>query len=126
MKKTLRLGFGRWQKDNSIFITIFSCYVNIKLHIPNQPPRLFNSWDSCEEDLKIWIRKTTSNCLKTILGSPYLTLSMLENKFCWIPAISYFPGVWVGGWLGGWAETKLKLTQFNFKWNCLFELSLAK
>ena len=45
---------------------------------------------------------------------------MLENKFCWIPAISYFPG-----WVGGRAEMKLKLAQFNFNLNCLIKLSLA-
>ena len=31
-----------------------------------------------------------------------------------------------GGWVGVWSELKLKLTQFNFNLNCLFELSLAK
>ena len=36
-------------------------------------------------------------------------------------------GGWPSGWVAGWLEElKLRLTQFNFNWNCLLELSLAK
>ena len=32
----------------------------------------------------------------------------------------------MGGWLGEWLDKlKIRLTQFNFNWNCQFELSLA-
>ena len=36
-------------------------------------------------------------------------------------------GVRLGGWPVGWLEElKLRLTQLNFNFNCLLELSLAK
>ena len=96
--------------------------------------------------LKIWfilqwlkiikvIKSNWINFLKTVLVSPWLFLLMLESKFYWFPAGSLLS--WVGwlqricgggcsgyvGWVGG--ESKIKLTQFHFNWNCLFELSLA-
>ena len=51
MKKTLTLGFERRPQFNSNFVqTIYSIYVNIKLHTKNQPPSLV-SGESYEEDL---------------------------------------------------------------------------
>ena len=61
VKKTLKFGFGRRPQHNLyLFSEYFPSKVKIKLHTENQPPSLLNIGDSCEEDLKIWILKTTS------------------------------------------------------------------
>ena len=61
MKKTLTLGFERRPQFNSNFVqTIYSIYVNIKLHTKNQPPSLVNSGYSYEElNIRVW--KTNSS-----------------------------------------------------------------
>ena len=62
MKKTLKLGFGRRPQENfNFWLNISSSKVKIKLKTENQPNSLLNNEDSYEEDLKIWILKTTSN-----------------------------------------------------------------
>ena len=68
MKKTLDSDLEDDLKKFQFYLNIFSSQVNTKLHTENQSPSLLNSWDSCEEDLKISILKTTSNFLKTVLG----------------------------------------------------------
>jgi hypothetical protein len=71
---------------------------------------------------------------KIVLGSTGLDLQMLQSMFCWFPAIWYF-SMWLGGWPGRWPGGRpggqpegrviIRLSQFNFKWNCQVELSLA-
>ena len=51
------MGFRRPPQHN---FNVTSSWVKMKLHTTNQPPSLLNYGDSCEEDLKIKIWKTTS------------------------------------------------------------------
>ena len=109
MKKTLDSDLEDDLKKFQFYLNIFSSQVNTKLHTENQSPSLLNSWDSCEEDLKISILKTTSNFLKTVLGSPQIDLPMLKTSFIDLPLFHYYSG-WPGGRpagrAGGWRKWK--------------------
>ena len=63
--------------------------------------------------------KTTSNFLKSVLGSPWVALQMLVSKFNSFHAISLLFR-WGWGWL---EELEIRLTQLRQA--NLFELSLA-
>ena len=69
MKKTLKSGFRRRpQKHFQFVLNISSSLVRIKLHTNNQSPSLLNSEDGYEEDLKIWIWKTTSTKITSVFN----------------------------------------------------------
>ena len=51
MKKAFKLGFERRPHNSSIYFNISPSKVRIKLHTENQPPSLFNSGESYEDDL---------------------------------------------------------------------------
>ena len=93
MKKTLKLGFGRRPHNfPNFFHNISSSLGRIKLHTENQPPSLFNSGDSYEEDLKISIWKMTLMKMKILLGQIFQVkancIQKSESKGCFFATFS--------------------------------------
>ena len=61
--------------------------------------------------------KTTSNFLKAVLRSPWVSLLMLEMKLIQIPTISLLSRVGVGGLGGGKYQNKANSVSFQLKFH---------
>ena len=69
MKKTLKSGFGRRpQQKLQVFSIFLLVWLESKLHTKKQSPSLLNFRDGYEEDPKIWIWKTTSTKIPSVLN----------------------------------------------------------